>query len=146
MSAMGSCIKVVKQKKLVSVRKKNVVSCNRVKPKRPLFCHGYSQNYKLTPIPLCRKLLRNFLLRLRSNKTQQDKHYIRLLSRTLKYTTKFEFSNLIIFDRSFIIQQHGSAEFLVITLELNFSSKKTFPRQKKNGSSSRLGCRSGSNL
>jgi hypothetical protein len=31
MSAMGSCIKVVKQKKLVS--------CNRLKPKRPLFCH-----------------------------------------------------------------------------------------------------------
>jgi hypothetical protein len=39
MSAMGSCIKVVKQKKLVCYRTKNVVSCNRLKPKRPLFCH-----------------------------------------------------------------------------------------------------------
>jgi hypothetical protein len=46
MSAMGSCIKVVKQINLVSYWKKNVVSCNRPKPKRPLFCFGYLQNYK----------------------------------------------------------------------------------------------------
>jgi hypothetical protein len=48
MSAMG--IKVVKQKKLFPTEK-NVVSCNRLKPKRPLFCFGYLQNYKLTPAP-----------------------------------------------------------------------------------------------
>jgi hypothetical protein len=41
MSAMGSCIKVVKQKNWFPTEKK-VVSCNRVKPKQPLFCHGYS--------------------------------------------------------------------------------------------------------
>jgi hypothetical protein len=51
MCAMGSCIKVLKQKNLVSYWKKNVVSCNRLKLKRPLFCHGYSQNYILTPAP-----------------------------------------------------------------------------------------------
>jgi hypothetical protein len=39
MSAMGSCIKVVKQKICFPTEKKNVVSCNRLKPKRPLFCH-----------------------------------------------------------------------------------------------------------
>jgi hypothetical protein len=26
-----------------------VVFCIQIMPKRPLFCHGYSQNYKLTP-------------------------------------------------------------------------------------------------
>jgi hypothetical protein len=41
MSAMGSCIKVV-LKKIGFLPEKNVVSSR-------LFCHGYSQNYKLTP-------------------------------------------------------------------------------------------------
>jgi hypothetical protein len=48
MSAMGSCIKVV-LKKIGFLLKKNGVFCNQIMPKRPLFCFGYSHNYKLTP-------------------------------------------------------------------------------------------------
>jgi hypothetical protein len=57
---MGSCIKVVKTKKIGFLLKKKsfqgghilvTKQCTFCPKKCPIFCHGYSQNYKLTPAP-----------------------------------------------------------------------------------------------
>jgi hypothetical protein len=73
MCVMGSCIKVVKQKKWFSTENKKfspvaVQNQNRrfsvMKPQ--IFWHRYLQNYKLTPAP-SENCFAIFLLRVRSN-------------------------------------------------------------------------------
>jgi hypothetical protein len=61
---MGSCIEVVKQKKICFLLKKNVVSC--IQNQNGHFSVLGIRKI-INSLPLRRKLLRNFLLRVRSN-------------------------------------------------------------------------------